>query len=94
MFSSYVKAHHQYPDIVVSFLEPSAELFHSCHFAIRAVSTVWMTFVMLVTYTNSGVRLTCSEFEDLLWPDYSFLKNTKSLVDEHLRVGYLFLTLF
>lgn len=53
-----------------------------------------MTFVMLVTYTNLGVRLSCSEFEDLLWPDNSFLENTKSLVGEHLRVGYLFLTLF
>jgi hypothetical protein len=53
-----------------------------------------MTFVMVVTYTNFGVRLSCSEFEDLLWHDHSILENIKSLVKEHLQVGYFFLTLF
>jgi hypothetical protein len=91
MFSSYVKAHRRYPDIVISFLERSAELIHSCHFAIRATPTVWMTFVMLVTYTESGVRLSCSEFEGLVWPAHSFRENINSLVDEHLRVSYLFI---
>ena len=93
MFSSYVKARHRYPDIVVSFLEPSAELIHSCHFAIRALSTVSMTFVMLVTYTESGIRLSCSEFESLNWPqtpDDVFEYYIGILVEQHLRVGYFF----
>ena len=87
MFSSYVKAHYRYPDIVVSFLELSADHIHSCHFTLRAASTVRMTFVLLLTYTQSGVRLSCSEFEDLGWPDDSFRENIRCLVDEHLRVG-------
>lgn len=84
MFSAYVKAFHQYPDIVVSFLEPSAELINSCHFVVRASSIA--AFVMLVTYTKSGVRLSCSEFEDLRWPPGRFLgDNIRSLVEQHNR---------
>ncbi|SRR5260221_14295973 len=91
MFSSYVKARHRYSDIVVSFLEPSAELIHSCHFTIRTWSTVKMTFVMLVTYTESGIRLSCSEFESLMWPqtpDDVFEYYIGVLVGQHLWVSY------
>jgi hypothetical protein len=68
MFSSYIKAHYRHPDVVVSSLEASAGLFHSCHFVIRTVSGIGMcmAFLMLLTYTEHGGRLSCSKFGGLL----------------------------
>jgi len=93
MFSSYVKACHQYPHIVVSFLEASRELIHSCHFVIQMVIPS-VIFVMLVTYTANGVR-SCSEFKihitvlDLDDSDDSLRKPVWGLMGKHCRVCYL-----
>jgi len=40
-----------------------------------------VTFVMLVTYTRCGDRLSCTEFGDIT------LLNTYYLVKQHLQVG-------
>lgn len=90
MFSAYVKAHHRYPKIVVSFLESNNGLLHSCHTILEAVSVeVWVISVMLVTYTEYGVRLSCSQFEGFIPIHRHPLRGTiMSLVDEHRRVGF------
>jgi len=89
MFSSYVKAHHRHPNVVVSFLDVSRELAHSCHFVIgTGTLPTWVTFVMLVTYTTqSGERLSCSEFEGLIFHRHFIQKAIRSLVGEHRQVG-------
>jgi len=93
MFSSYVKARNRYPDIVFSFLDSNTELVHGCHFVIRAVtSIVWVSFVMLVTYTKHGVRLSCSEFDYPERPLRSFSQeDIDVLVEEHLQVSCFFM---
>ena len=65
LFSSHVEACHPYPDIVVSSLEPVKELIHSCHFVISATSSIQVT---IITYTEHGVRLPCTEFMPALYP--------------------------
>ena len=84
LFSSYVEARHPYPDIVVSSLEPVKELIHSCHFVISATSSIQVT---IVTYTEHGVRLSCTEFMPALYP----LKDDQIYcgAGEHLSVGGL-----
>ena|SRR5260221_14405502 len=89
MFSSYVKAHHRFPHIVVSFLEKRSGLIHSCHFVLQDVSFIAVVFVMLVTYTEDGLRLSCAEFEGFL--SIHFVQETRSsyLVEKHFEVSYL-----
>ena len=92
MLSSYVTAHSQFPDIVVSLLEQSSGLIHSCHFILHvAAPTIRMTSLMLLTYTECGIRLSCSEFEnlELLSSDTGREKRDGRLVEEHFKVGYL-----
>ena len=93
MFSSYVKVHHRSPAIVVSHLERKSGLIHSCHFVLKNMSLSGMTFVMLVTYTDYGVRLSCSKFERpiSLQDDHSQETGVSPLdvlVQKHFRVGY------
>ena len=89
MFSSYVKAHRRYPDIVISFLDAGTELIHSCHFAIQVGVLTSVTFVMLVTYTEHGERLSCSQFADpLFFHDLSLRMKLRSLVAQHCQVGF------
>jgi hypothetical protein len=83
MFCSYVKERCRYSNIV-SFLKPGDGLLHSCHFVIRPASCSWS--VMLVTWTNDGVRLSCSIFEHITW-DSSMRENIESLFREHIQVG-------
>ena len=85
MLSSYVTAHSQFPDIVVSFLEQSSGLIHSCHFVIQAAPVISMTSVMLLTYTECGIRLSCSEFENLKFSNED--ERLRGLVEEHFTVG-------
>ena len=82
MFSAFVQAQYGHPDVAVSFLEPSTEFIHSCHFVIRAMSVGWGTFAMLLTYTQRGVRLSCTKFEGIT------LLDTDHLVETHLQVGH------
>jgi hypothetical protein len=77
MLSSYLRMH-QYPNVVVSFLKESAGLIHSCHFVIQRVK---VTFMMLVTYTEHGVRLSCTKTENIR-------NDTAWLVQKHYQVGY------
>jgi len=90
MLSSYVKACHRYPLIVVSFLEASRGFIHSCHFVIQVTSVIEVIFLMLVTYTENGVRLSCSEFNVILflrgWDD-SIRKAIGVLMEKHRRVS-------
>ena len=89
MLSSYVKVHHRIPAIFDSYLERNEEsrLIHSCHLAIKDVDS--MAFVMLVTYTEYGVRLSCSRFESLISRRYpGWERKIRTFVNEHLRVGY------
>jgi len=86
MFSSYIKAHRR---TVHSFLEQSSGLVHSCHFVLEHVSVFWVTLMMLVTYTESGVRLSCSEFEGQILLDDSYREDAvRGSVEEHFRVRY------
>jgi len=89
MFSSYVKTHHRFPNIVVSFLEQSSGLIHSCHFVLKEVTFIAVVFMMLVTYTGDGLRLSCAEFEGFL--PIHVVQETRSsyLVKKHFRVSYL-----
>jgi hypothetical protein len=89
MFASYVKElHRPYASRdVVSFLVSMTDFIHSCHFTI-STSAGQVRFVMLVTYTERGVPLSCTEFEK----EYPYvLTSSKSdrLVAKHLLVGHL-----
>lgn len=92
MISSYLNMCHQYPDIVVSFLKLTSPLIHSCHFVIRKLPLAnWVinvvTLVMLMTYTEHGVRLSCSAFERL--DGFSLQLESRSMMEGHYQVGYL-----
>jgi len=95
MFSSYLKMKYRYPNIVHSFLEQGSRLIHSCHLVLEDMAgqsgtpDIWMTFVMLLTYTERGVRLSCSEFKTLKLLRYDSVQNNRvrGLVEEHFRVG-------
>ena len=92
MFSSYVKACHRSPAIVVSYLEQSSGFIHSCHFVLKDMSLDWVIEVLLVTYSETGVRLSCSEFEGrrIVFLNGTYLQNGISrFVEQHFRVGYL-----
>jgi len=84
MFSSYVETHHRFPDIVVSFLEKSSGLIHSCHFVLQDV----LVFMMLVTYTEGGLRLSCAEFEGFI--SNLFVRETtfSYLIEKYFEVSY------
>jgi len=87
MLSSYVKACHRYPLIVVSFLETSRGLIHSCHFVIQVGSVNSVIFLMLVTYTENGVRLSCSEFKVILLLRDLGDSAIGALMEKHRRVS-------
>jgi len=92
MFSSYVKIHHQFSNIVVSFVEKNSGLIHSCHFAFQDVSFVppfSVVFLLLVTYTEDGLRLSCSEFGDLQPIRFVQESRVHHLVEKHFQVSYL-----
>ena len=90
MCTSYVNARYWYLDTVVSFLEPHAGLVHSCHFGLRQEPFVWAVFIMLVTYTKPGVRLSCSEFELARFPlTIRFDDDFRIIVQKHHQVGHL-----
>ena len=91
LFSSYVNARHRYPAIVVSFLEPSGELIHSCHFVLRAASPVLVTFVMLVTYSRHGERVFHSELAEhtKLPLETDFPAELGNMVHGHHQVGHV-----
>ena len=91
LFSSYINARHRYPAIVVSFLEPSGELIHSCHFIIRAAPAVLVTFVMLVTYSRHGERVFCGELaEHIELPlDTDFPAVLGKMVHGYHQVGHV-----
>ena len=88
MFSFYVKAQHQSPAIIVSYLEQSSRLIHSCHFVLKDTSLPWVICVMLVTYTEYGDRLSCSESEGhlLFLHDTYRAKGISNIVEEHFQV--------
>ena len=89
MFSSYVKAHNRFPSIVVSFQEQSSGFIHSCHFVLEGVPAFSVTFIMLVTYTENGVRLSCTEFEGHTTLRLVQESRINYLMEEHFRVSYL-----
>jgi len=90
MFSSYVETHHRFPKIVVSFLEQSSGLIHSCHFVIKDVFTPFaaVEFMILVTYTE-GLRLSCAEFEVSLPIHFDQKTDVHNLVEKYFQVSYL-----
>ena len=76
MVSAYVK--HRYADGVASFLQPTGGFVHSCHFVL---TSDLVKFVMVVTYTANGLRLSCTEFEG------DATRGVIELVKVHFRVG-------
>ena len=88
MFSSYVKAHYRFPNIVVSFLEQGSGLIHSGHFVLEDMLAVSVTFVMLVTYTAYGVRLSCSELEGRISLRLVQENRVRYLVNKHFEVSF------
>ncbi|SRR5260221_10393182 len=89
MFSSYVKTHHRFPNIVYSFLEKSLGLIHSCHFVLRDGPFISVEFMMLVTHTEDGLRLSCAKFEGFLSIRSFQERKVHDLVKRYFQVSYL-----
>lgn len=76
MFFAYVK--YQYPHIATCFLQPAGGFVHSCHLGF----SVGVLFVMLVTYTAKGRRLSCTEYKS----SYGGCETVVEIVKAHIQV--------
>jgi len=86
MFSSLLKVYHPEAKNLFSVLQSSnGPLCHSCHFITDLDDFTSITSVVIVTYTNDGVRLSCSAVDEITGLDV--IKILKKVVKEHLKVS-------